>query len=152
MVVVWTCSELKPGQQMAVMSRQGSTRPRHQSQQGSCLNGNIHLPQHKPPLVPEAGCPALLPASCLGSAQPPGRQTWKMLWQSYGCQVSCRDAQCQVWAAWLCAQGHAGCLVHSSGETESLTLFVISRHVNPHPEDSMQANPVEPSLMPGGWS
>lgn len=48
---------------MAMTSRQGSTRPWHHSQHGSCLNRNVHLPQHKPSLVPEAGCPERLPAS-----------------------------------------------------------------------------------------
>lgn len=48
---------------MVVMRRQESTRPQRWSQQGSCLNGNIHLPLLKPSLVPRAGCLVLLPAS-----------------------------------------------------------------------------------------
>lgn len=38
---------------------------------------------------------------------------------------------------------------HTSSETELLTLFFISRRVNPHLEDSVQAVPVQPSLLPG---
>jgi len=78
-----------------------------------------------------------------------------MLWQSHSCQVLCRHVRCQVWgdkAARLCARGHASCLVLTGGETELLTLFFTRRHVNPRSEDSVQAAPVEPSLLPGGWS
>lgn len=40
---------------------------------------------------------------------------------------------------------------HLHRETELLTQFV-SRQVHPCPEDSMQAAPTEPSLLPGAWA